>query len=298
MSPAALGPVRADLHVHSAYSDGRCSPRELGELALRAGLTHLALCDHDTLSGLEPMAKALEELAQGIGGPGAVPALIPGVELSTGDTGQTHVLGYGVKPGNPRLEEALGESKIRRLERFESMLERLRELGIQVPRELLPSPAQGPLGRAHVARALVDMGQVRTLNEAFDRYLGPGRPAYAPYRRMAAREAVALLRRAGAVPVLAHPCRIPLPQPALFALVESLREAGLQGLEVYHPSAEREQTAALEAYARRQGLLVTGGSDFHGDQGHGELGKLPQGWQSQEQDVRALLACMAQGALS
>ncbi|MEA5014043.1 MAG: PHP domain-containing protein [Candidatus Limiplasma sp.] len=298
MSPAASGSrILADLHVHSTHSDGRYPPRQLCGLAAGAGLTHLALCDHDTLSGLEPMERALEELAESKAGAGEPPLVfLPGVELSTGSTGNTHVLGYGVQTGSAELQEALLESKARRLKRFQVTLERLEELGLRIPPELLPPSSGGPLGRAHAARALMGMGAVRTMNEAFDRYLGNGRPAYVPYRRMGTREAVKLLRRVGAVPVLAHPCRIGLPQPALFALVESLQEAGLQGLEVYHPSASKEQIAALEAYARRRGLLVTGGSDFHGDQGAGDIGKLPQGWHTQGEDVAALMACMSTAA--
>jgi predicted metal-dependent phosphoesterase TrpH len=288
-----LPPVRADLHVHSVFSDGRHTPAQLCDLAHGAGLTHVALCDHDTLSGLNPMQEAVDALGESLVQAGEAPmTLLPGVELSTGDTGKLHILGYGVGAGQAKLKEVLAESGKRRLERFQATLRRLRELGIQIPPELLPESLEGPLGRAHVARILVKMGAVRSMGEAFGRYLAEGRPAFVPYRHMTTLEAVDLLLKAGAVPVLAHPCRMNLSQPALFALVESFQEGGLQGLEVYHPSAPGEQIPALDAFARRRGLLVTGGSDFHGDQRADELGRLPGDWQTQREDVAALMARM------
>lgn len=292
--PAPVRPtVRADLHVHSVFSDGRHTPEQLCALARGAGLTHMALCDHDTLSGLTPMQEAVVALNESMAQAGEHPlTLLPGVELSTGDTGKIHILGYGVGTGQAGLKEVLAESEKRRLERFQATLERLGELGIQIPRELLPESLEGPLGRAHVARILVKMGAVRSIGEAFGRYLAEGRPACVPYRHMTTPEAVGLLRQVGAVPVLAHPCRMNLSQPALFALVESFQEGGLQGLEVYHPSAPGEQIPALDAFARRRGLLVTGGSDFHGDQRADELGRLPGDWRNQREDVAALMARM------
>ncbi|NLV58741.1 MAG: PHP domain-containing protein [Clostridiales bacterium] len=290
--PVSLQPmIRADLHVHSIFSDGRHTPRELCDLAQEAGLTHMALCDHDTLSGHAPMQEAVNAVNERIARSGGHPlTLLPGVELSTGDTGTTHILGYGVEAGHTRLEEVLAECEKRRLERFQATLDRLKELGIQIPSQLIPENLEGPLGRAHVARILVKMGVVRSVGEAFGRYLAEGRPACVPYRHMTTLEAIDLLCRVGTVPVLAHPCRMNLSQPALFALVESFQEGGLQGLEVYHPSAPGDLIPILDAFARRRGLLVTGGSDFHGDRKTDELGRLPGDWQTQPQDVSALTA--------
>ncbi len=287
---------RIDLHVHSIHSDGLFSPEALCQMADQKDLTHLALCDHDTLAGLLPMARAvrgLNRLREREGKPGRL-VFVPGVELSCGPDGQTHLLGYGASAENPLLAAALAQAALRRKERFGEMRQKLAGLGCHVPQALLPGAEtleRGfPLGRAHLARALVQTGGARTVAEAFDRYLAEGRPAYVPYDHLSALAAANLLKRAGAVPVLAHPKRMKLELSALTGLLQSLREAGLMGLEVYHPSATRRDIRAFEPLARRLGLLVTGGSDFHGDAGSGvQMGKLPGGWLSAPRDMDRLM---------
>ncbi len=280
-----------DLHVHSVYSDGRHTPQQLCQLADDAGLAHLALCDHDTLAGIEPMAGAVESLNLRRSQEGKAPlAFLPGLELSTGDRGTLHVLAYGADPKDACLQDFLQEAEARRQSRFQEMLAKLGALGVEIPSEELPT-LSGPLGRAHIARALQRMGVVKTIQQAFGRYLGEGRAAYVPYAHISATEAVALLKRVRLAPVLAHPCRMGLETTAMLSLIEALQDKGLVGIEVYHPSATPKQTGMLEAFARRQGLLVTGGSDFHGDEGRREaLGRWPGQWENREQDVRALYA--------
>lgn len=287
--------VKPDLHVHSVFSDGVHDPAALCGLAEKARLTHIALCDHDTIEGLMPMKNAVDAVnrrREKEFGPGRL-EFLPAVELSAGMDGRTHVLGYGAGLEARALHQALDEAATRRRERFQEMVERLKKLGITLPKEMLPQDKNRPVGRAHLARILVAMGVVRTIRQAFERFLGEGKPAYVPYRHLSAAEAVSLLRDAGTVPVLAHPMRMKLENEALFEMVRSLQGAGLLGLEVYHPSNSQRSIRALESFARRQELLVTGGSDFHGDPGvNAHLGKLPAGWSRCGDDVDQLIARM------
>lgn len=292
--------LRVDLHTHSQYSDGLLSPVQLCALAGKTGLTHIALCDHDTLQGLRPMeaAVAAHNQARTESPLASTKAhsltFFPGVELSTGAEGGIHLLGYGVQPQARGLARHMEQMAALRRQRFDAMLQQLSSLRIVIPPESLPAPGHHALGRAHLARALVRLGVVPTPSHAFDRFLARGRPAYVPYPHLSPSQAIQLLCQAGAVPVLAHPCRIPLEGPALFGLIASLQQEGLAGVEVYHPSASRRDIRALEGFARRHSLLVTGGSDYHGDTGHrATLGKLPPGWSHMPEDLAALMERMS-----
>ena len=280
-----------DLHTHSTFSDGLLTPEALSQLAIRKHVRAMALCDHDTVDGLAPMAQAVQQRAR----EGASLLLLPGIELSTGHSGLTHVLGYGIDPANPALTEALLQLRRKRQARGEQMVAALREQGIPIPAELLPAAdaSQAPIGRPHVARALVRMGAVRTMAQAFDRYLTEGKPAFVPLTHITTGDAVALLSQAGAVPVLAHPARLGLAPPMLEAFILSLVPRGLAGVEVFHPSASRQTVRTLEALCRRADLLVTGGSDFHGDRdSRAWLGGLPSGWKRWREDWQALVAAL------
>ncbi len=285
--------IPADLHVHSRYSDGLLSPAALCALALQRRMETLALCDHDTTDGLIPMAQA----AAACNRAGTRLTVFPAIELSTGSDGHTHVLGYGIDPNFEPLQTVIAALRAKRQARGLQMLEALRVLGVELPADALagadmPSVA---VGRPHVARALIRAGVVRTVEEAFDHYLDEGRPAYVPLEHISAADAVTLLSAAGAVPVLAHPARLRLTPQALEALILSLAERGLRGVEVYHPSASRRDLRTLDGIAKRNGLLVTGGSDFHGDPGSRvELGETPGGWRSWKADTEALAEAMAE----
>ena len=289
--------LRPDLHTHSSFSDGLYAPGELCAMAVAAGVTHIALCDHDTLAGLAPMEQAVAAhnaaVADNPGASGPL-AFLPSVEISAGPGGKTHILGYGAKPEHAELASRLAAARERRRERFVEMLRLLAAMGIHVPPEQCPPlGGQLPAGRAHLARALVATGTVSTVDQAFTRFLAEGKPAYVPYDHINAVEAVALVRRAGCIPVLAHPFRLSLSQEALFALISALAGEGLMGLEVFHPSASRRNIRALAPFARRAGLLLTGGSDFHGDlHAQSRLGVFPSGWS--EEDIHAFLVRAAQ----
>lgn len=288
-------PVHPDLHLHSAYSDGLYAPSALCAMAQQAKLTHFSLCDHDTLAGLAPMREAVDAfhtLQADEGKPRII--FLPGLEMSAGSEGSIHVLGYGAEPDNESLGEWLDSAQKRRHERFDQMLGRLLRLGYTIPEQLLPPKDTAlPLGRAHLARALVQMGVVNTLTQAFDRFLGRGKPAYVAYEHMSATNAVQFLRKAHVVPVLAHPSQLRMSEEELFALVADMQDEGLMGLEVFHPSASRSQAHSLEAFARRRKLLVTGGSDFHGDQSANvHLGELPGEWPKASEDILALMSAI------
>lgn len=301
MPPAPKDGV--DLHIHSSCSDGALTPAQLCIMARGKGLRHIALCDHDTLGGLKAMQEAVQRTNSLLeANPPDTETttkpmdFIPAVEMSTGRGGYTHILGYGVPLGPSALSQALEVALQRRRERFRQMLRCLEKLGISIPRELLPTfECQAP-GRAHLARALVQMGRVSTVPQAFGQYLEEGKPAYVPYNHMPPLEAVGLLRQVGAVPVLAHPCRLSAEGQARLTMIDALRQGGLMGLEVYHPSASRRDIRQLDSFARSQGLLVTGGSDFHaaGD-GCAAMGKLPSGWTRVKEDVEALRSSIQAG---
>lgn len=271
-----------DLHVHSRFSDGVKTPDELARMAQKAGLAVFALCDHDTAGGVAAMRDALR---------GTSIELIPGAELSTGQSGSTHVLCYGVAVLSPEMTAFLDEIAQERVGRAEEMLRLLAREGVAIPEEKRAALLTcSSVGRTHIARLLIELGAVHTVKQAFDRYLGRGRPAYVPRSLPSTADAVEAVRRMGAVPVLAHPMRTELEWPALCALILHLRERGLMGIEAYHPSASSAAARRLDRLARENGLLVTGGSDYHGDpSSSAHIGRLPAGWSTRQADVQALL---------
>lgn len=251
-----------DLHVHTSASDGTESPAEVVEKARRAGLTALAITDHDTVMGVAPALEAGREVGL---------AVLPGVELAAEeeDGGEVHILGYLFDPHHPLLQETLARLEKARLARVERMVEKIRALGIPLALErVLALAGGGTVGRPHVARALVEIGAVESVAEAFARYLERHGPAYVPRLKMAPEEAVLLIRRAGGIAVLAH--------PGLSCgeeLIPRLVSAGLQGLEVYHPEHTPQMVEHYRELCRRHGLLATGGSDYHGA-GHRRYSRL------------------------
>ena len=246
-----FSPIGADLHLHSYHSDGTFPPQEIVVRAARCHLSPIALTDHDTVAGIpEALQSALE---------GGV-EIIPGVELSV-DEGdhQVHILGYFIRWEDPALQGILHLLGQRRWERLQEMLRRLLRMGISLsPEEVVRVAGKGTVGRLHVARALLLRGEVGSLEEAFERYLGVGRPAYVPQVGFTIRDAIGAIRNAGGVSVLAHPGRDGLD------LLHPLLQAGLQGIEVFHPSHTSQEILLLTRLAATHGLLITGGSDCHG----------------------------------
>lgn len=271
-----------DLHTHSTCSDGTFSPEDLVREAKKAGVTHLALTDHDTVEGVEAAARAARE--EGL-------AFLPGIEISAEfQPGTLHILGYGLDPRNEALRRRLEEVQRWRRERNPRIVERLTALGMDLTMEEVAARAGGDLvGRPHFAQTLLDKGYVQTRQEAFDRFLAKGRPAYVDKVRLSPQESVALIREAGGVAVLAHPLQLKIQDPqALEAFVGELREMGLQGIECYYRNHTEEDEARFLAIAQRHALLPTGGSDFHGTNrpfirlgtGEGNLEVPPECWEA------------------
>ncbi|ABC82352.1 PHP domain-containing protein [Anaeromyxobacter dehalogenans] len=245
---------KIDLHSHSKASDGQYPAGEVAERASAAGVGVWALCDHDTVAGMDDAAAAAARLGL---------RLVPGIELSAFlERREIHLLGHFVDPAHPRLRAFEDFLALRRRERMQRIVEKLGALGLRLQVEDIEKWSGGKtIGRPHVARALVELGAVATVKEAFDAYLGEGKPAYVQRYRLEADEAVRLVRAAGGTTTVAHPGVSKLERWDL----ERLRQAGVEGLEVYHvdhnPSVREKYLRIAEALD----LVPTAGSDFHGE---------------------------------
>ena len=252
-----------DLHTHTVFSDGSQTPAQLVASAAAAGVRVLGLTDHDTVAGVEETARL---------GTAAGIRVIPGVEISTslplaGDATvrvPVHLLGYLVDPANAELVDTLASHAKARDQRVRRMVERLAAIGRPVAAERVFALAgDGTVGRVHVAKALVEAGHAADIGDAFDRSIGRGGPAYVPRPPVETADAIRLIRRAGGVPVLAHPWEY-RSQIDLGLLLRRLVPAGLAGLEAHYGGYDAITRARLQALADRHGLLTSGGSDFHG----------------------------------
>ncbi|MHA2431794.1 MAG: PHP domain-containing protein [Candidatus Thorarchaeota archaeon] len=258
---------RADLHTHSEYSDGSDTPAVLVRKAEEIGLGGIALTDHDTLEGLKDFMDAAST---------ANLTRVPGVEISTEHDGkEVHVLGYFVPFESEELRNRLETLSTAREVRFPKMVEKLRELGIDVRQEGVDEVLQGveSPGRPHLARLLVRMGVVKDSTEAFRLYLGDGKPAYVRKDRLGTVETVKLLRSVGAVPVIAHPLTIETSN--LGGFLRHLQESGAVGVEVeydYAPVGVVGGPENVRTAIQSLGFIETGGSDYHGDIAMARLG--------------------------
>lgn len=253
-----------DLHIHSTASDGTCTPAEIIRMATDIGLQAIAITDHDTLEGnRQALADSIPKHLKFLTGVEISAAPPDGFQMS----GSMHVLGYGVDTDYLPLQQALADLQHARDMRIPKIIERLNQSGISINmKQVMAKVGQGSAGRPHIARVLVDLGIVKNINEAFDRFLSKGQPAYVDKYRIQCRRALALIHSAGGVPVLAHPYLIPGEQTvALATLVGQLRDMGLMGIEAYYPEHSPEAVAFYVDLAQRFDLLVTGGTDFHGD---------------------------------
>lgn len=248
-----------DLHTHTHWSDGTTAPEANAALAAAAGLRGVALTDHDVIGGWLEMAEACAR--HGL-------EFVPGVELSAEDNAapahprSIHLLGYWVDPDDDALGLQMGRLAGERDRRAAVMVDKLRAAGIDIEFSRVRAIASGaPLGRTHVAWALVEVGAVPDVQAAFDRWIGEDRPAYEPKRAPPPERAVALIVAAGGVAVLAHPGRSDVGE----GLLDLLVGAGLAGVEADHPDHVEEVAARWRRAARDRGLLVTGSSDFHGE---------------------------------
>ncbi len=246
-----------DLHSHSIFSDGTDTPEALAGLADRAGLTALALTDHDTLEGLGRFLACQPRTAA---------ELVPGIELSCRFLGRVlHVLGLFIDPGNPRFRARIEDMRERRVERNRRMVERLQDLGVAITWEevaaLAPTDA---ISRTHFARALVGHGAAGSPQDAFRRYIGDDGPAFVPLKDLTPRDAAAWIREAGGVSVVAHPGRFSHRSFRWEAAMADLKAQGLQGLEAHYPDYGPAEHQYFLDLARLLGMVPSGGSDYHG----------------------------------
>ena len=258
------GPSPVDLHSHSTRSDGVLPPATLLRDMAAAGVRTAALTDHDTLAGYRELIAA-DAVPPGL-------ELIPGIEINALVTrdlglweGELHILGFGMDPDDEAFEAAIAGQRAARRLRFERTVERLREIGLPIDAQvaLLEIGPDDALGRPTIARALIAAGFASTVEDAFSRIIGHGRPGYVRREGLGPEDAIGAIRAAGGVPVLAHFREA----PERVAILRDLIDAGLAGLEVYYRSFDAATVESVGRVARELGLLATGGSDYHGDLG-------------------------------
>ena len=252
-----------DLHIHSTASDGSFTPAEILEHAQKLNLAAIAITDHDSIDG------SREALQSGI-----PPSLnfLTGVEISAAHppffpgSGSFHILGYNINLDNRELNQALSKLQDARKNRNPAILKLLNKIGFQISlEEVNLEVGEGQLGRPHIAYAMVKKGFVASVDEAFEKYLGTAKPAYVDKDRIECEQAINLIRAAGGVPVLAHPALLNIEKDQkLDGLLQNLMNIGLAGIEVYYPGHSPQQIQQYTELAEKYGLLMTGGTDFHG----------------------------------
>ncbi|MFC1929192.1 PHP domain-containing protein [Chloroflexota bacterium] len=245
---------KVDLHIHSTASDGQLSPAEVVGKSAEAGLTVIAITDHDTVDGITPALEAAKTLPK--------LKVIPGVEISTDiPKGEVHVLGYYIDYTSPELLTNLERMRYSRQGRAQGMVAKLRDLGIRIEwqrvQEIVGSSS---IGRPHIAQAMLEKGYIASIKEAFTKYISREGPAYVEREKMSPVEAVELILQAKGLPVLAHPFTVNDPE----TLVIELKAAGLVGIEAYYNAYTPEEINRLLSLADKYGLIATGGSDYHG----------------------------------
>lgn len=253
-----------DLHIHSNASDGTLSPPEIIDTARKLNLAAIAITDHDTVDASKSVAES--------GVPLSI-QFLTGIEISADPppsfpcAGSFHILGYGIRVNDPSLNQSLKVLQDARKNRNPQIIEGLKRLGMDISLDELTASFgdEGQLGRPHIARLMMKKKMVSSVNEAFDKYLGKGKPAYQDKYRSGCGAAIELIRNAGGIPVLAHPALLkPVRSQPVRDLIRIMKDMGLQGIEVFYPEHSPEQTALYAEIAGRYDLLMTGGTDFHG----------------------------------
>ena len=247
-----------DLHIHTTASDGSCRPAEVVRLAKKTGLAAIAITDHDTLDGIDEAIEAGKAIGVEV---------IPGIELSANfRKGTIHILGYYLNHLDQELIAKVKYLQEVRENRNQKMIENLNQAGIDISfNDLLKEAKGGLIARPHFARAMHKKGVVKTEEEAFQKYLNKGAPTYVSKVRFTSEEAIQLIVKNGGVPVLAHPITVEQDlNCAIDDFIEELISIGLQGLEVYYSTHDKDREDNYAKCAGKFDLLMTGGSDFHG----------------------------------
>ncbi|MCB0722719.1 MAG: PHP domain-containing protein [Ignavibacteriae bacterium] len=255
--------IKADLHMHTSFSDGKLSPKELINQALKVGLSIISITDHDNVNGLDEAIEYGERV--GI-------KVIPGVELSTGLMDkEVHILGYFIDHKSENLLKFLTSLRYARITRLQHMISKLNDMGSRITIDSITADLSEDIsvGRPHVAKALVKEGFVKTRAEAFMKYIGDGKPAFVKKPVPNAKEAIQLISSIGGLSFVAHPGKMVRGE-----MLDELLKYGLDGVEVIHPSHGREDIEYFSTIASDNFLLVSGGSDFHGiyDREYGNMG--------------------------
>lgn len=262
-----------DLHVHSTRSDGTFTPSQLVDYAFEKGLAAFALTDHDTIDGLEEAVSYAENLKTKQNESGvpksssSIPEVIPGIEFSTEYQGKDiHILGLYIDYRNEAFIAKLQEFVDSRTVRNQKMCNLLQETGIDITYDaLLREFPDSVITRAHYAKYMLNHGYIKSMQEAFDRYVGDHAPCYIPREKVTPAQAVQLILEAGGVPVLAHPILYHMSDERLNILTAELKAAGLLGIEAIYSTYKPREERQIRALASEYQLLVSGGSDFHGD---------------------------------
>jgi len=254
---------QADLHIHTSASDGEWTPSKVVEFAASLGLGTISITDHDTVDGIDEAIEAGEHFGVDV---------VPGVEISTvhGKNSEAHILGYYMDHHHPALVEQLRVLKEARLERGRQMVEQLKSAGVNLDFDHIQElAAGGAIGRPHIAKAICEIGSASSIDAAFGRFLVEGAPGYVSRHKVTPQEAVRLIIEAGGVPCCAHVAKLKGDE-----LITDLIEHGMAAIEVYHPDHTSAGRRFYERFARKKGLIATGGSDAHCNKGgtHGGIG--------------------------
>jgi len=247
-----------DLHTHTTASDGTYSPRNLVKLAQKEGVKILAITDHDSTAGV--WEAVLTGKKYGV-------KVIAGVEISVVfEPTEMHILGYGFDVIDPDFIDTLNKLKENRESRNPRMIAKLKELGFDITLDEVIAEAGGDIvGRPHMARVLMKKGYVSSIDEAFQKYLGKGCPAYVPKEKLTPKQAINIIKNAGGLSFLAHPVYLEKDEKGLKKVLEQLIAYGLDGIEAYYTYHNEEQTELYLKLASLYNLLISGGSDFHGE---------------------------------
>lgn len=249
---------KIDLHVHTTASDGTMRPRDVVSLAAMLGLRAIAITDHDTMDGLQEAGEAGELMNV---------TIVPGIEISSEYMGkEVHILGYFLDPEKQQLKDYMAWVQAARRTRNGKIIEKLQRKGFDITLEQVEADNPGAtIGRPHIARKLMEIGAVESVNEAFRRYLSTGRSCYVPREYIPFAQGAKLIRDCGGVAVLAHPLQYGFDKASLESLVKAAAAANFTGMEIYYTGYTQADVNKLYDLAEKYTLLPTGGSDFHGE---------------------------------
>ncbi|SCN26062.1 Histidinol phosphatase of the PHP family protein [Clostridium sp. N3C] len=252
--------IYSDLHIHSSYSDGNLSPKEIIRMAEASNIQCVSITDHDSISSQQQLT-SLETSIK----------IVTGIELSSEYCGyEIHILGYFIDINNCELNNKLKIIQNTRIERVHNIVEKLKELDIDISLNDLDVNKYVSLGRPHIAKILQEKGYVNSIKEAFYLYLAKDRPAYIERFKLNYKEALGLIRQSGGIAVLAHPGEI-YKNINIEKFIKELKVYGLNGIEVYHPSHNSDAVNKFYNIAKKYKLIITGGSDYHGGDSNSDI---------------------------